>query len=131
MGKTHTLHCHCNNVTISYNKAPEHLTCCNCSLCRRYAALWAYYRFDEVNVTVLNDKLNRYCWGDKSINFHSCSVCGCITHYTSVEAELNSRLAINFRMAENSTVNNLPIRLFDGADSWKIISVTNNAEFDQ
>ncbi|CAH0525887.1 GFA family protein [Vibrio hippocampi] len=131
MTKQHNVQCHCGNITLSYQQQPEHLTRCNCSLCRRYAALWGYFRSEEVKVTVENGKLNRYCWGDKEINFSSCSICGSVTHYSSVAPTPESRLAINFRMADKEVVSHLPIRLFDGADSWQIISIFNPAEFDQ
>ena len=40
--------CHCGNITIEVNQAPDIVTDCHCSICRRYAALWAYYAPDEV-----------------------------------------------------------------------------------
>ncbi|MDO6666650.1 hypothetical protein Q4585_14555 [Colwellia sp. 2_MG-2023] len=40
--------CHCGNIAITTNKLPESVTTCNCSLCYRIAALWAYYTANQV-----------------------------------------------------------------------------------
>ena len=36
--------CHCGAITLRIDTAPETVTDCNCSICRRYGVLWAYYR---------------------------------------------------------------------------------------
>ena len=40
--------CHCGAVRFSVETAPAELNSCQCSVCRRYGALWAYYRPAEV-----------------------------------------------------------------------------------
>ena len=40
--------CHCGSVSIRLPQAPAEITHCNCSLCRRYGVLWAYYEIAEV-----------------------------------------------------------------------------------
>jgi hypothetical protein len=42
--------CHCGAVRISIPRVPETLTHCDCSICRRYGTLWAYYAKDEVKI---------------------------------------------------------------------------------
>jgi len=39
----HTGSCHCGAVQLEIPSAPDHLTNCNCSICWRYGALWAYF----------------------------------------------------------------------------------------
>jgi hypothetical protein len=34
--------CHCGSIRIYVRKISRTLTSCNCSICRRYGALWAY-----------------------------------------------------------------------------------------
>jgi hypothetical protein len=36
--------CHCGVVKLEIQSAREEVNDCNCSICRRYGALWAYYR---------------------------------------------------------------------------------------
>lgn len=35
--------CHCGNVRFSVSETPKWLTSCNCSICRRVAALWGHF----------------------------------------------------------------------------------------
>lgn len=35
--------CHCGAIRLAIDVAPETVTNGNCSICRRYDALWAYY----------------------------------------------------------------------------------------
>jgi hypothetical protein len=35
--------CHCGAAKLEILDVPEEVTDCHCSICRRYAALWAYY----------------------------------------------------------------------------------------
>ena len=34
--------CHCGAVRWRFSGIPESATACNCTVCRRYGALWAY-----------------------------------------------------------------------------------------
>ena len=43
--------CHCGAVRWRFEGAPESATSCNCSICRRHGALWAY-GFDGEAFTV-------------------------------------------------------------------------------
>ncbi len=45
--------CHCGAVRIHIPRKPRSLTNCNCSICRRYGVLWAYYRDAEVKLETL------------------------------------------------------------------------------
>lgn len=42
--------CHCGSVRIRVRRAPRTVTRCNCSICRRYGALWAYYGASAVQI---------------------------------------------------------------------------------
>ena len=39
-----TATCHCGAVRVDVPRKPRRLTSCNCSICRRYGTLWAYYK---------------------------------------------------------------------------------------
>jgi hypothetical protein len=60
-------------------------------------------------------------WGDRCIEFYHCKICGCTTHYESTEKEADSRVAINTRMMRREDTAGIPVRLFDGADTWEFI----------
>jgi hypothetical protein len=121
MSHKYQVQCHCGNITLSFIHYPESLTSCNCSICHRYAALWGYYQPSEVSVSSKTAPIKSYQWGDGYIDFHHCSLCGCITHYTSTPLSPIQKIAINFRMDDPQQLMNIPERRFDGAHSWTYI----------
>ncbi|NGM48586.1 hypothetical protein G5B46_03085 [Caulobacter sp. 602-2] len=42
--------CHCGAVGFAIETAPTEVTQCNCSICRRYGVLWAYYSLGAVRL---------------------------------------------------------------------------------
>ena len=113
--------CHCGNISINVAEKPESVTECNCSICRRYAAKWAYYTRRQVTINGTAEAMTAYSWGDRCIEFYHCNNCGCITHYESVEKLDDSRVAVNARMMPVDIVSDIPVKKFDGADTWKFI----------
>lgn len=61
--------CHCGAVQIRVARRPRRLTSCNCSLCRRYATLMAYYPRGAVSIRHARGATEHYSWGDKMIRF--------------------------------------------------------------
>ena len=116
-----TASCHCGAVQLEITREPKSLTECNCSICRRIRALWAYYTQNSVRITAALEALAAYTWGDKTIEFFHCKSCGCTTHYESMEKTGNSRMAVNARMMQSEDIASVRIRKFDGAVTWKYI----------
>lgn len=113
--------CHCGAITFTCSAEPEWLTQCNCSICRRYAALWAHSDTDQITVSGVPDASLKYVWGDEKLAFHVCKKCGCLTHWESLSSEEPKRLAINCRMSEPQQVDQFRVRHFDGADTWRYL----------
>ncbi len=110
--------CHCGAVAWRYDGDPGSATACNCSICRRYGALWIYGW--EGSVVNISGPTTTYSRG-ASIDFHFCATCGCPAYYRAREAEDDGRrkVAANLRMAETAAaISDLPIRHFDGLDSF-------------
>ncbi|MBL4908507.1 MAG: aldehyde-activating protein [Alteromonadaceae bacterium] len=114
--------CHCGSIKIKLPATTKIVTRCNCSACSKYAALWAYFQPKEVKVSAAKDVVVSYCWGDKTIEFHHCNRCGCLTHYTATKLGNKNKMAINFRMVNSDILNSLDTRYFDGADTWTEIT---------
>jgi hypothetical protein len=110
--------CHCGAVHLELKMAPSSLTDCNCSICRRYGALWAYYAPQDVRVTAAATQV--YSWGDRSIELHRCQRCGCVTHWCAVAADA-LRMAVNARLLDPEILRSLRIRKLDGANSGKYV----------
>ena len=110
--------CHCVNVEWWFQGMPESATACNCTVCRRYGTLWAYdYEGEGIKVTGLTQT---YIRGD-SLDFNFCPTCGCVTHWRAFEAdgEGRRRIAVNLRLAEPGAVAQIPIRHFEGLDTFE------------
>jgi hypothetical protein len=109
--------CHCSSVNWKFEYMPEGATACNCTVCRRYGALWIYdYEDEKVSVT---GPTTAYIRG-KAIEFHFCSSCGCVSHWRAQRPETDGRrrLAVNVRLAEPEAVAKLPIDHFDGLNTF-------------
>ena len=114
-----TASCHCGAIRLQVARAPRTLTDCNCSICRRYGALWAYYKASSVRVLTARDATSVYSWGRKALQFHRCKVCGCLTHHERKKKRRDSTLAINARNFEPDAIATARIRRLDGASTWK------------
>jgi hypothetical protein len=108
--------CHCGAVLWRFESQPTHATACNCTLCRRYGALWIYGHENE-DVFVSGPT---YLQGDKSLANHFCTKCGCMAYWRGcdVEPDGRRRMAVNVRLADPQSVAGIPVRRFDGFDTW-------------
>jgi hypothetical protein len=61
--------CHCGAVKVTVPRGPRRITNCNCSICRRLGALWAYYPVDQVVVDAPPGATEAYIWGDRILKF--------------------------------------------------------------
>jgi hypothetical protein len=112
--------CHCGAVHLEIDAAPDSLTDCNCSICRRYGVLWAYYSPNEVRIILPAGATDIYIWGDRSIEFHRCKICGCVTYWAAVDAH-SDRMGVNARLMDPSISRPLRIRKRDGAVTGKYL----------
>jgi hypothetical protein len=115
------IECHCGNVKLTATQLPSSITSCNCSICYRLGALWAYFDSADVELRIAEHPPDSYAWGEKSITYHRCGNCGCTTHYTSTDSDGSQLIALNCRMAPISEIDGIAIRHFDGRDSWRYL----------
>ncbi len=111
--------CHCGNVKWTYSTPLESVTACNCTLCRRYGALWAYgYLHHGIEVSGETGKYER---NKKHNGFHFCKACGCIAYYlaNTLDEQGRRRMAVNLRMiSEPEKIADLPIDHFEGLEKF-------------
>jgi hypothetical protein len=98
----------------------ETVTDCNCSICRRYGVLWAYYSPMQVRIIAASGATDTYTWDDRSIEFHRCKSCGCITHWAAVDKSVD-RLGVNARLMDPDVLSAARVRKLDGAVSEKYL----------
>lgn len=112
--------CHCGAVKIEVPTAPEVVTSCNCSICRRLGTMASYYSPRDVKISGDTDT---YIWGDRMLVFHRCKACGCYTHSTPVDRS-SDRMVVNARMMAPEILAAARVRRFDGADTWTVLDET-------
>jgi len=114
--------CHCGAVSISIPRSPEAVTNCNCSVCRRYGALWAYFDSSEVQLVAAPGAFDEYMTGEQSLAFVRCRNCGCLTHWRpALGKRKNARMGVNIRMFEPKALGQFKIRFFDGAVTEELV----------
>jgi hypothetical protein len=106
--------CHCGAVRLAIDKAPTEVTDCNCSICRRYGVLWAYYLKTEVEVRPSAGATDVYMWGEKATAFHRCASCGCVTHWSATDPA-RKRMGVNARLMDPEVLAKARVRRLDGA----------------
>ncbi|TKA32035.1 hypothetical protein B0A50_01281 [Salinomyces thailandicus] len=112
-----TITCHCKAIRLTFPPLREPANECMCSICRRYGALWAYYKVEEVQIEDDGNALEGYAWGNKVLSFNRCRHCGCMTHYSilrQTETEPEPRIAVNCRMMEREEYERLESEQSDG-----------------
>ncbi len=110
--------CHCGAVRIAVPAAPEFVVDCNCSICHRNGALWAFYTADSIEMAGHPENTTAYIWGQRSIRTLRCSHCGCVTHWEPFDDSHGSKYGINTRNFDPAVVHGVRLRRFDGADTW-------------
>jgi hypothetical protein len=113
--------CHCGAVQIGVRQMSRTLTSCNCSICRRYGALWAYYAASSVAIKAPKGGLSKYSWNGRIRNYYRCKRCGCVTHYAYRGKRRNTTIAVNAANFEPFVLAGARIRHLDGAASWKFL----------
>jgi hypothetical protein len=108
--------CACGAVQLKISRTPDEVTDCNCTLCRRYGVLWAYLSPKDVHVT--KDATDIYMRDPRTIEFHRCKHCGCITHWAAVD-KTRDHMGVNARLMAPEILSQLRVRHLDGADTWK------------
>lgn len=117
-----TGHCLCRAISWKYPLKLESVTACNCSLCVRIGALWAYGHLDE-GIEVSGPAL-KFEWGSKWNGFYFCGTCGNVAYYVANKKNEKgwTRAAVNLRLiadSDPSPIANLPIDHFDGRKTFE------------
>jgi hypothetical protein len=113
--------CHCGATSWSLEGDPASVTACNCTLCRRYGALWAYdYEGERIAIAGPCSSYTRAGKADPALEIRFCATCGCVICWRGLRLEPDGRrrIAVNLRLAPPDAVANLPIDHFDGFDTF-------------
>jgi len=113
--------CHCGAIRLHVRRLPRTVTSCNCSICRRYGALWAYYKPTSVTIEAPKEGLSKYSWNRRVRDYYRCKRCGCVTHYAYRGRQRNRTMAVNAANFAPCALVGVRIRHLDGAASWRFL----------
>jgi len=113
--------CHCGAVRVRVPRMSRTLTSCNCSICRRYGAIWAYYSANVVTIQAPKGGLSQYSWNRRIRTYYRCKKCGCVTHYAYRTKRRTQTVAVNAANFDPSVLVGVRIRHLDGASTWKYL----------
>lgn len=114
--------CHCGAASWTLIGDAGSITACNCTLCRRYGALWAYdYEGERVAVQGATRTYRRIGKDDPALEIIFCPNCAAVLAWRGLRFEEGGRrrMAVNVRLAPFEAVADLPIDHFDGLDSFE------------
>lgn len=113
--------CHCGAAMWTLSGEPGSITACNCTLCRRYGALWAYdYEGERVAVSGTTSTYRRPNKQNPSLEIVFCPTCANVIAWRALQLDEQGRrrMAVNIRLAPPDAVFELGIDHFDGLDGF-------------
>ena len=110
--------CHCGAVRITVPRRPDYINNCDCSLCTKRGATWAYFRPGEVQVEGATQFYVRADTPKPCLATHWCAACGCTTHWTPLLADLD-RMGVNASLFDPGAMIGIESRAIDGR-SWPV-----------
>lgn len=105
--------CHCTAIRFELAEAPAWVLDCNCTLCRRYGAIWVYPQAGTAELVRGVDGSDVYSWGDRMLAFHRCKTCGCVTHMAALDTDPPRIYGINARMIPTLDPTSVRLRQID------------------
>jgi hypothetical protein len=112
--QTHTGGCHCGRVRYRVTTELASVVACNCSICTRRGALWAFAGADQFVLQSGASDLTDYRFNKKIIHHLFCRECGIGAFSRGKAPDGRDTVAINVRCLDGVDLAALKIMPFDG-----------------
>jgi hypothetical protein len=113
-----SLSCLCGKVRIDLSKRPDFINECNCTLCSKSGARWAYFHPAEVQVEGVTPGYSRSDKDEPAAEVHFCGDCGSTTHFVLTPGAVakfgNVQMGVNMRLADENDLTGIELRYPDG-----------------
>ncbi|RYD89984.1 MAG: aldehyde-activating protein [Sphingomonadales bacterium] len=110
--------CLCGEIRCEIKMKPDFIHECNCTLCRKSGASWAYFHPSEVRVEGRTNGYSRDDKDDPGAEIQFCPRCGSTTHFTLTASAVakfgNVQMGVNMRLADESELAGIEMRYPDG-----------------
>lgn len=115
------LSCLCGQVRVQANRTPDFLHECNCTLCRKSGARWAYFHPSDVSIEGATKGYSREDKDDPAAEIRFCPNCGVTTHFILTPGAVarfgNVQMGVNVRLADERDLAGIELRYPDG-QAW-------------
>jgi hypothetical protein len=112
------LACLCGQVRLETHKRPDFINECNCTLCGKSGAQWAYFHPSDVTAQGTTKGFSRADKEDPAAEVHFCTNCGSTTHFVLTPSAVakfgNVQMGVNMRLADEANLAGLELRYPDG-----------------
>jgi hypothetical protein len=112
------LSCLCGRVRLEIPKRPDFINECNCTLCSKSGARWAYFHPSKVGIEGATKGYSREDKEDPAAEIHFCANCGSTTHFiltaSAVSKFGNVQMGVNMRLAGEKDLAGIELRYPDG-----------------
>jgi hypothetical protein len=108
----------CGEVRVEISKRPDFINECNCTLCSKSGARWAYFHPSDVGVLGTTKGYSREDKEDPAAEIRFCAHCGSTTHFiltaSAVSKFGNIQMGVNMRLADEKDLDGAELRYPDG-----------------
>ena len=112
------LSCLCGRIAIEIDRRPDHVNECNCMLCAKTGARWAYFDPAEVRVAGATSGYRRDDKPDPAADVRFCGRCGATTHFVLTPSAVarfgDTMMGVNMRLADEDDLAGIELRYPDG-----------------
>lgn len=113
-----TLTCLCGQVHLELVSPPDYVNACNCTLCSKTGAQWAYFHPSEVTVSGATSSYSREDKAEPNACVHFCPTCGATTHFRLTDRVIarfgDTMMGVNLALAEPDGLRGIELRFPDG-----------------
>ena len=118
----------CGLIRIEIPKQPDFINECNCTLCGKSGARWAYFAPADVSIHGITKGYSREDKDDPAVEIQFCTNYGSTTHFVLTASAIskfgNAQVGVNVRLAAETDLAGVELRYPDGL-SW-----SGNGSFD-
>src|SRR5579863_9799697 len=94
----------CGQARIKLAKRPAFINECNCTLCSKSGARWAYFHPSEITIEGATTGYSRGDKDDPAAEIQFCAQCGATTHFILTPSAIakfgNVQMGVNMRLAD-------------------------------
>jgi hypothetical protein len=112
--KTYQGGCHCGRVRYEATSDLAQVVDCNCSICIKRGANWAFVKAPQFKLIQGEDALTDYQFGKKKLHHLFCQSCGIGSFSRGLAPNGDETFAINVNCLDDVDVSKLKLMPFDG-----------------